>query len=423
MAALSHSIDPTLAALDALHAQASGSDTPRPYLGASQIGDPCTRKLWYSFRWALTRTISASGYRAIHDGHRGERVMADWLRSIPGIQLWTMDPENDAQPIGFQDCAGHFRGHLDGIILGLYQAPKTPHVWEHKQVNEAKFNKLIKLIQQHGEKAALAEWDEVYFSQAQIYMRELELTRHYLTVCSPGNRAMVSCRTEYQAKPAKALLGKAEGVITSDRPPIKLREDPTWYQCKWCDFHPICHGDALPAVNCRTCAHSTARLNPEQRWTCELKQPAIDAPDQPGCDHHAFHPDLVSAHAEAIAADPKTGVITFRRRGDEATWDNGINGLKSRDWLAQQQPAATPEAPIEDDVRASLAMEMMVEYQDLVTGKLDESDFSRMPPAVKRLSTAWEGDSRRQQALRAILEQVDAAWLALSERVQVRVTS
>lgn len=414
MPAINHAIDPTLAALDVLHGQASGSDAPRRYLGASQIGEPCARKLWYGFRWAMPRTFPARSYRAIQDGHRGEAVMIDWLRSLPGIDLWTTDPDVPDSQIGFAAVAGHFRGHVDGVISGLYQAPKTPHVWEMKVCNETKFNKLVKLIAQHGEKAALLHWDEVYYAQAQIYMQQLELTRHYLTVATPGNRQLVSCRTNYRATDAKALLKKAEQVITAERPPTKFSDNPSWHVCKWCDYHTLCHGQAMPAVNCRTCAHSTARLIEAQPWTCELNQPAINS-DQTGCDHHAFHPDLLVSHAEAVNANPKTGVITFRRKdGSEVL--NGVTGLKSRDWLAQTAPDPVAPPPLEDDVLVELATDSTIPAESLLTGQVDETEWPKFTQAVAGFWDRWNHDQPRMARLRNLIEVIDGAYYRLMER-------
>ena len=427
MAALNHSIDPTLAALDALHEQASSTDKPRRYLGASAIGDPCSRKVWYGFRWALPRSFSATSYRAIQDGHRGEALMIQWLRSIPGIQLWTEDPDAPDHQIGFAAVAGHFRGHVDGVISGLYQAPKTPHVWEQKVCNETKFNKLVKLIAQHGEKAALLHWDEIYYAQAQIYMQQLELTRHYLTVATPGNRKLVSCRTEYCATDAKAILKKAETIIAAERPPLRLSDNPAWYQCKWCDYHALCHGQTMPAVNCRTCAHSTARMDDSKPWTCELNQPAISG-DQAGCDHHAYHPDLLANHAEAIGANPKTGVITFRCK-DGSIIQNGISGLKSRDWLAQaapviqSAPATDDVLEATDDVLEELATESAIPAQELEAGQIDEQQWPTVYQSGVKLFAKFEHDPdpEKTSRLRNLLEIIDSAYLALLDRAH-RIT-
>jgi len=159
-----------------------------------------------------------------------------------------------------------------------------------------------------------------------------------------------------------------------------------------------------------------------------MSRPEISAPDQPGCPSHAFHPDLLANHAEAIGADIKTGVITFRMKADPAIeFKNGIGCVSSQSMRDKDRAAKTTKAsaeiPMEDDVRATLAMEMTVEYSDLITGKLDESDWARMPPAVKKLSAVWEGDDRRCQALRAVIEQADVAFMALAERVTLHAAS
>jgi hypothetical protein len=324
MVELAHSTsDPTLAALDAV-IEAASSEAPRPYLGASQIGEPCSRKLWYGFRWVLRRAISASGLRRINDGHRGEQVLIEMLRQVPGVSLWTEDPAQPGEQIGFVLLGGHFRGHLDGVIEGLYQASKTPHVWEAKVCNETKVRKLEKLKEEKGEKEALEAWDETYFAQAQIYMYALKLTRHYLTVATPGVRDIISCRTDYQPTKAKTYLQKARDVISANRPPLRISEDSGWYQCKRCDFHALCHGLKLPVVNCRTCAHATAHLDEAQPWTCDLHRRVIDIEEQrQGCLCHAFHPDLIRS-CDAIGADKVTGAITYRCKDSGDTWVSGL---------------------------------------------------------------------------------------------------
>jgi hypothetical protein len=416
MAAIPEHKDPTLAALDAVIESANDS-RPRPYLGASQIGQPCSRALWFSFRWTTQRHIPAAGLRRIQDGFRGEAVLIDWLRKVPDIELWTVDPENEENQISIVDCGGHFRGHLDGVIQGLKQAPKTPHVWESKICNESKFNKLRKLITEKGEKNALKEWDETYYAQAQVYMRGTELTRHYLTVATPGCRDIVSCRTAYNKTDADALIKKAETIIAAERPPLKLSDNPSWWQCKLCDHTALCHGQAMPAVNCRTCAHSTARLNDAHPWTCELNQPAING-DQTGCDHHAFHPDLLVNHAEAVNANPKTGVITFKLHGpDGLTFQNGIGCVSSRTMWEKEQAVSKPApAPLEDDILIELATDSAIPAESLLTGQVDETEWPKFTQAVTVFWDRWNHDEPRMARLRNLIEVIDGAYFELMER-------
>ncbi len=286
MAKLPQTIDPTLAAVN--EAIEAAQDTKRRgYLGASSIGDACQRKLWYGFRWAMSVRFNADTLKRFEDGHRGEDLMASRLRMVDEITLSTHSPEGEQWAIS--DHEGHFRGHCDGFVKGLLQAPKTPHVWEHKCCNETKQKKLVKLKQEKGEKEALAHWDEVYYAQAQVYMHKFDITRHYLTCSSPGERTTVSVRTNYNRDHAESFLRKAKDIIVSDQPPTRLSEDKTYYLCKWCDYFPVCHDITPMATNCRTCVHSYPEK--DSAWSCN-KHGAISLEKQRiGCsDHKVIEP-------------------------------------------------------------------------------------------------------------------------------------
>lgn len=286
-------IDPTLQAVDKALEEQERKERHRPYLGASGVGHECERKSWLSFRWASPREVSAKGLKAIQDGHREEDVMALRLRMVPGVELWTVQPDNSKRQIGFSDLGGHFRGNLDGVIVGLLQAPVTPHVWENKACNEDKFKKIAKLKDEVGEKQTLQHWDPIYYAQAQLYMHYLDLDRHYLTAVTPGGRDFTSIRTEYDPAFAMVLVAKAERIIFSPRPPAGISENPAWHVCKWCDHYSICHSKGTPERNCRTCAHSTPL--PEGGWKCERPghERDLDEPLQRiGCDAYHLHPDL-----------------------------------------------------------------------------------------------------------------------------------
>jgi hypothetical protein len=285
--------DPVLDAINrALEAQQE--DTPRAYLGASAIGQSCERRLWLDFRWARKRSIGAAGLCAIDDGHRGERIMADRLRMVPGITLITEDESGNQ--IGFADLGGHFRGNADGLIEGLPQA-KAMHVWECKIANEKKFEKLIDLKTRLGEKAAFSKWDATYYAQAQIYMHYLGAHRHYLTVGSPGVRRMVTVRTEYDAMAAMNLIAKAQRIIEAQRMPVGISTDPSWYECRFCPHYDGCHAadrsaPTSAASNCRTCLHSTPLMT--GGWHCARFDKMLDVETQrAGCPAHLYIPDLI----------------------------------------------------------------------------------------------------------------------------------
>lgn len=307
--------DPTLDAVDRALEARSAAEPRRGYLGASAIGDPCDAKIWYGFRWAAQRVIKAPGVRAIEDGHRTEDLTAERLRMVPGVQLWTEDPDEPGRQIGFSD--GHFAGNCDGIIIGILQAPETPHVWENKAVNEKKQQKLVSLKTELGEKEALKAWDLTYWGQAQVYMHRLGLERHYLTCDSPGGRSTVSVRTDYDPAAAIRLEERAKRIATAERPGTRISDRPDWYECKFCDFAEVCHAKALPEVHCRTCAHVTP--TDDGQWRCERHDKFLTLQEQiEGCTSHLFHPVFVDG--EPVESGPDH--ITYKMRNGKS-WTDG----------------------------------------------------------------------------------------------------
>lgn len=246
--------DPTLIAMEKVMEAESQHEPPRPYLGMSAIGDPCARKLWYQFRWFAKPSFGAKTLANFADGHYAEDLMAERLRKVPGVELTTH--LEDGNQIGFVDIGGHFRGHMDGRIKGIYQAPKTKHVWEHKAVNPDKFKKLNAFKESHDEKAALQQWDPIYYGQGVVYMHYDNTDRHYLTCSTAGSRDWTSVRTEANPEHAQELIRKAEMIISSDDAPQKVRTDPAYFWCRWCTFADICHRGADAEKNCRTCKSS-----------------------------------------------------------------------------------------------------------------------------------------------------------------------
>lgn len=241
MAVLPDVVDPTLAAIDRELERRAAMEPKRTYLGASALGRPCERELWYSIQPDVSRRpFDAASLKRFADGHQGEAVMAERLRMVPGLQLWTVD-EKTGEQIGGMLFDGRFGWHCDGVVKGLLQSPATPTVWEHKQVGQKKFDEFRKLKATLPEKQVLAAWDRVYFAQGVLYMELLDLERHYLTVSTPGGRQYDACRTEANPEMAKALLQKAKRIIESDSPPMRISERPEWFQCRLCDFREVCH--------------------------------------------------------------------------------------------------------------------------------------------------------------------------------------
>ena len=74
-----------------------------------------------------------------------------------------------------------------------------------------------------------------------IYAHYFDLTRHYLTVTTPGGRDIASCRTEANPAYAEALREKAKRILNATQPPARVSENPSFYLCKFCSYYDTCH--------------------------------------------------------------------------------------------------------------------------------------------------------------------------------------
>src|SRR6185436_20097818 len=84
----------------------------RNHLGASELGEPCWRKLWYGFRWAKAQHFDGRMLRLFNVGHSAEPRFITYLRGI-GFEVREFD-ENGKQ-FRISGANGHYGGSLDGM--------------------------------------------------------------------------------------------------------------------------------------------------------------------------------------------------------------------------------------------------------------------------------------------------------------------
>ena len=239
MVKIPEQLDPTLAAMYAA-IEAAQETKQRDYLGASLIGNDCARQIWYQHNGYPKEPFEAKTLMNFADGHRTEDLTAERLRMVDGIELITEDEHGNQ--LGFSALDGKFKGHCDGLIRGLLQAPKTWHIWEAKCSAQKKYTEFKNVKGKHGEKQTLKNWNANYFAQAQLYMHFAGYTRHYLTVALAGGREYDSCRTEYDPLVANRYIERAAKILAATEAPPRIREEKDYYICRWCDFKETCHG-------------------------------------------------------------------------------------------------------------------------------------------------------------------------------------
>jgi hypothetical protein len=307
MASLPQPSTPTVSAIYAAH-EAGQGDGYRVHMGASLIGGPCDRAIWYSFRWATRAQHTGRLLRLFETGNLAEARFVSELRRI-GVTVMDVDPDTGRQ-WNLRDDTGHFGGSMDGVAIGFPEAPKAWHVCEFKTHNAKSFAKL----QADG----VEKSKPLHFAQMQAYMHLAGIERAFYLACNKDTDELYQERIRYDAEAGLRILARAQRIIGSPQPPARITEDATWFQCRFCDHAPACHGDATPERHCRSCLHATPITGGE--WMCERQRMRLDeAHQRAGCSAHLYIPALV--HGEQV--DAGEDWVAYRMP-DGSEWRDGV---------------------------------------------------------------------------------------------------
>jgi len=316
-----HSIQ---ALIDKHHEQKA--EAPRPHLGVSTLGHVCDRWLWLSFRWAVQPKFPGRILRLFRRGHQEEtNIIAD-LRAI-GIDVRKVSTQHRV------DFGSHVSGSLDGIIeKGVPEAPKAQHVAEFKTHSKKSFDDMVK----NGVEKSKPE----HFVQMQVYMHGTGIERAlYFAICKDNDQIYTE-RVKYDKEIAEKYVRRGHYIALSERMPPPISDDPSWYQCKFCDAHEFCHeSKTTEHANCRTCAHATPKS--DSTWHCARWDDSIPLDAQrTGCESHVLHPDLVPWQRKP-GPDEWKAIYVINGK-DVANGMSGNGVFSSREILANPSECASP---------------------------------------------------------------------------------
>jgi len=248
----------------------------REYLSMSDIGNTCPRSMWMSFRWCSDIEIEAKGKRIFERGDiEEERIIRD-LKSV-GCKVFRLDEDgNEIDLVGTKEekqeelvgFAGHSKGHPDGRVRLLIEAPKTDHLLEVKSAKEKYYNQFLK-------EGLRKTWPK-YYDQMQRYMGEMKLKRGYFIVCNKNTEDRAAERVYFDKERYNLLLEKEQGIIMSEYIPTKPFQ-PSHYECRYCNHRFSCHSEfyekfeqAQPIKRtCRTCKF--VDLGEDGKWFCSAQ--------------------------------------------------------------------------------------------------------------------------------------------------------
>jgi hypothetical protein len=250
----------------------------RNHLGASDLGEECWRKLWYNFRWTKEEVFDGRMLRLFNVGHQAEPRFVSYLRGI-GFEVKEFD-ENRKQ-FHISGAKGHYGGSLDGMC-------KTP---KHYEISEDIIISLSfktnntgsgynKVAEEHLSKAKPKHW-----AQECQYGYKTGI-RYCIYMIENKNDSDITVKiVELDWNLGAQLEKKAEDIIFAKEPPPRISENPSFFNCKYCNFSGICHKNEPVEINCRSCRN--AEPIEDAQWYCHKFNNTIPKDFiSKGCDHH-----------------------------------------------------------------------------------------------------------------------------------------
>ena len=286
---------------DHINAQRAAEDKPRRprSIRPSDFGGECKRKTYLRFRWAdELEPFDGRMLRLFLRGTREEEVFIKELRSI-GAHVLATDPDNPGKQIGFSTLHGHVNGFLDAIVCNLMGSREDEVIAEFKTFNDKSFKQLEKL---GVEKAKPA-----HYSQMQLYMHVMGYKEAFYLASNKNDDSLYGEFVTYDQEMCERMMASAEDLIFGALMPPRINENPTFYVCKMCSAHSVCHGDREPDKSCRTCEHSRPATNDDKKlgdmpetmpniWICEYHGRLLTVSEQAeGCGDFEYNRYLIDA--------------------------------------------------------------------------------------------------------------------------------
>ena len=208
----------------------------RKYLGASSLGDPCSRKIQYRYMGEkpdVENPFSPKILRIFEFGHVIEDMAHGWIYNA-GFDLRSTD--KNGKQYGFSIADDQIKGHIDGVICDGPVDMAYPALWECKSANDKSFNEYVR--------KGVAEVNPVYAAQLALYQAYMNLNNPALFTVVNKN----TCEIYFELIPFNSMLAqqisdKAVDILNAVKhneilPRIAVNSD--YYMCKRCEFRKKC---------------------------------------------------------------------------------------------------------------------------------------------------------------------------------------
>jgi hypothetical protein len=216
-------------------AAAATAELPRPYLGASGIGDKCLRRIQYD--WWIKPELPARTREIFNRGHYFEERARRLLIAV-GFKF------APSEALAFSAVDGVLRGHADGIITHGPDLPGAyvvyPLLWEHKCVKATSWHEI--------EREGLEKKHSKYLAQVALYQAYLNITNPALfTVTNADTCEWLHFFVPFDSERSQLWSDRAANIIAATRAGELLPRgynDPDKWPCKQCSHRRRCWGQS-----------------------------------------------------------------------------------------------------------------------------------------------------------------------------------
>lgn len=235
----------------------------RDHLGASVIGEPCTRKIWFNFRGFGSSAVTPRLTRLFNRGHLEEARFHAMLQAC-GVQTFFQNEQG--KQYGYK--RGIFAGSVDGIALDVPDCPNETVLLEFKTMNDARFKQFVA----HDMMSFPTYENQCHVNMFCMNLFNKELLQNFdlMKKLYDGEKKVTITKTLFMAvnkntdeihaviipldeDKARACIDKIPAVL-EDCYPEGLHNHPKYFDCKMCGFNKYCYENKEFPHNCRTCS-------------------------------------------------------------------------------------------------------------------------------------------------------------------------
>lgn len=199
----------------------------------------------------------------------------------------------------FSDHGEHFGGSSDGVIRNIEKvfpdwALIGPGLAEYKTHGDKSFAVLAGKVEDWRKYLAAPDKHPFtgkglltakleHYIQMQVYMKYFNLQWGLYVAVNKNSDDLYMEIVQYRPEMGEAYSDRAGQIIAARHPPPRISNNPSWWECKFCDFREICHRGETPQKNCRSCIYAVPTEG--GTWYCENYHQLIPKEFIPqGCD-------------------------------------------------------------------------------------------------------------------------------------------